>query len=141
MAQPIKTQDLEIVELRIKMHTNMDTQVELTADKIDNKKVSGKYPFLCTNIKYSDVLLKQKTQDEIFDIFFNSQKFNNFVLVSKLKKKQTATTRYDPNIVKTNIIQMLNALFPISFPIKDRVILKTGENLDDMIDMVTNLLK
>ena len=33
-------QDLEIVELRIQMHTNMDTQVELTADQIDNKKVS-----------------------------------------------------------------------------------------------------
>lgn len=140
MAKTIKTQDLEIVKLRIQMHTNMDTQVELTADKIDNKKVNGSYPFLCTNIKYSDVLLKQKTQDEIFDIFFNRQKFNNFVLVSKLKKKQTATTRYDPNIVKTNIIQMLNALFQISFPIKDSVILKTDENLD-MIDMITNLLK
>jgi hypothetical protein len=135
-----KAQDLEIVELRIQMHTNMDTQVELTANQIDNKKVSGKYPFLCTNFKYSDAILKQKTQNEIFDIFFNRQKFYNFILASKLKKNQKATVRYDNAIVKTNIIQMLNALFPISFPIKDHVSLMDSENIDIM-DIVTNLLK
>ena len=54
MKANVKGQDLEIMELRIQMHTNMDTQVELTADIIDNKKVSGKYPFLCTNYNYSD---------------------------------------------------------------------------------------
>ena len=135
-----KAQDLEIVELRIQMHTNMDTQVELTANQIDNKKVSGKYPFLCTNFKYSDAILKQKTQTEIFDIFFNRQKFYNFILASKLKKNQKATVRYDNGIVKTNIIQMLNALFPISFPIKDHVSLMDSENIEIM-DIVTNLLK
>jgi hypothetical protein len=133
-------QDLEIVELRIQMHTNMDTQVELTADQIDNKKVSGKYPFLCTNFKYSDAILKQKKQNEIFDIFFNRQKFYNFILASKLKKNQKTTQRYDNTIVKTNIIQMLNALFQISFPIKDHVSLMDSENIEIM-DIVTNLFK
>jgi len=133
-------QDLEIVELRIQMHTNMDTQVELTADQIDNKKVSGKYPFLCTNFKYSDAILKQKKQNEIFDIFFNRQKFYNFILASKLKKNQKTTQRYDNDIVKTNIIQMLNALFQISFPIKDHVSLMDSENIEIM-DIVTNLFK
>jgi hypothetical protein len=135
-----KAQDLEIVELRIQMHTNMDTQVELTANQIDNKKVSGQYPFLCTNFKYSDAILKQKTQNEIFDIFFNRQRFYNFILASKLKKNQKATVRYDNDIVKTNIIQMLNALFQISFPIKDHVSLMDSENIDIM-EIVTNLLK
>ena len=133
-------QDLEIVELQIQMHTNMDTQVELTADIIDNKKVSGKYPFLCTNFKYSDSILKQKTQNEIFDIFFNRQKFYNFILASKLKKTQKAEKRYDPEIVKSNIIQMLNALFPISFPIKDSVTLMDQGKIAIM-DMVTSFLK
>jgi len=133
-------QDLEIVELRIQMHTNMDTQVELTADQIDNKKVSGKYPFLCTNFKYSDAILKQKKQNEIFDIFFNRQKFYNFILASKLKKNQKTTQRYDNTIVKTNIIQMLNALFQISFPIKDHVSLMDSENIEIM-DIVKNLFK
>jgi hypothetical protein len=133
-------QDLEIVELRIQMHTNMDTQVELTANQIDNKKVSGKYPFLCTNFKYSDAILKQKTQNEIFDIFFNRQKFYNFILASKLKKNQKTTQRYDKKIVKTNIIQMLNALFQISFPIKDHVSLMDSENIEIM-EIVTNLFK
>jgi hypothetical protein len=135
-----KGQDLEIVELRIQMHTNMDTQVELTADIIDNKKVSGKYPFLCTNFEYSNDILKQKTQGEIFDIFFNRQKFYNFILASKLKKTQTAVKRYDPKIVKKNIIQMLNALFPISFPINDHVTLMDAKDIDIM-DMVTNFFK
>ena len=133
-------QDLEIVELRIQMHTNMDTQVELTADQIDNKKVSGKYPFLCTNFEYSDAILKQKTQNEIFDIFFNRQKFYNFILASKLKKNQTAVKRYDTKIVKTNIIQMLNALFQISFPIKDHVSLMESKNIEIM-DIIKNLFK
>ena len=133
-------QDLEIVELRIQMHTNMDTQVELTADQIDNKKVSGKYPFLCTNFEYSNDILKHKKQNEIFDIFFNRQKFYNFILASKLKKNQKATQRYDNTIVKTNIIQMLNALFQISFPIKDHVSLMESENIEIM-DIVTNLFK
>ena len=135
-----KSQDLEIVELRIQMHTNMDTQVELTADLIDNKKVSGKYPFLCTNLKYSDAILKEKSQNEIFDIFFNRQKFYNFLLASKLKKTQKADTRYDKEIVKKNIVQMLNALFPISFPIKDQISTMTPENIEIM-EMITNFLK
>ena len=133
-------QDLEIVELQIQMHTNMDTQVELTADIIDNKKVSGKYPFLCTNFKYSDSILKQKTQNEIFDIFFNRAKFYNFILASKLKKTQKAEKRYDPEIVKSNIIQMLNALFPISFPVKDHVTLMDQGKIAIM-DMVTSFFK
>ena len=84
--KPKRNLDLEIVELKIQMHTNMDTEVELTADKIANKSINGKYPFLCTNCRYSKDILKNKTQNDVFDIFFNRQKFNTFVLASKLKK-------------------------------------------------------
>lgn len=123
MKANVKGQDLEIMELRIQMHTNMDTQVELTADIIDNKKVSGKYPFLCTNYNYSDSILTQKTQNEIFDIFFNRTNFYNFILASKIKKSQNPEKKYDSDIVKSNIVKMLNAIFKISFPINDNVIL------------------
>lgn len=140
MKANVKGQDLEIVELRIQMHTNMDTQVELTADIIDNKKVSGKYPFLCTNYNYSDSILTQKTQNEIFDIFFNRTNFYNFILASKIKKSQNPEKKYDSDIVKSNIVKMLNAIFKISFPINDNVILMDPENID-IIDIVKNLFK
>ena len=137
MAKPI-TKDLEIVELKIQMHTNMDTQVELTADRIGNKKVNGKYPLLCTNCRYSEDILKHKLLNERFDIFFIRTKFYNFILASKLKKNQTITQKYDKDIVKHNITVMLNALFQISFPIQDQVVLKDEPsiNLENMIKQI-----
>ena len=51
----------------------MDTQVELTADLIDNKKVSGKYPFLCTNFEYSNSVLKRKHKTKSL-IYFSTAK-------------------------------------------------------------------
>jgi hypothetical protein len=135
-----KNLDLEISELVIQMHTNMDTQIEFTADLIENKKVSGKYPFLCTNCKCSKDALLQKPLNERFDIFFNRAKFNNFMLVSKLKKNQQLESRYDSDIVRENIIIMLNALFQISFPIKDQVTLKDDETVD-LENMIKNLFK
>jgi hypothetical protein len=131
--------DLEIVELKIQMHTNIDTEVELTADKIANKSISGKYPFLCTNCRYSKDILNNKTQNDIFDIFFNRQKFNNFVLASKLKKNQTISGRYYSSIVKENIIIMLNSLFPISFPVSDTVTL-LDNNATNLFEIGKNIL-
>lgn len=138
--KPKKNLDLEISELVIQMHTNMDTQIEFTADIVENKKVSGKYPFLCTNCKYSKDVLVQKPLNERFDIFFNRTKFYNFMLVSKLKKNQQLETRYDSDIVRENIIIMLNVLFQISFPIKDQVALKDDETVD-LENMIKNLFK
>ena len=135
-----KSQDLEIVELRIQMYTNMDTQVEFTADQIDNKKVSGKYPLLCTNCEYSKDILVHKTLNEKFDTFFDRTKFYNFMVASKLKKNQKVSGRYKKDIVRENIIIMLNALFPISFPIKDQITLMDEENLD-LINTIRNLFK
>ena len=137
--KPKRNLDLEIVELKIQMHTNMDTEVELTADKIANKSINGKYPFLCTNCRYSKDILKNKTQNDVFDIFFNRQKFNTFVLASKLKKNQSITGRYYSSIVRENIIIMLNSLFPISFPVSDTVTLKDG-NATDIFEMGKNIL-
>ena len=136
-----KLVDLEIVELKIQMHTNMDTQVELTADRIDNKKLSGKYPLLCTNCKYSEDILKHKLLNDRFDIFFNRTKFYNFIIASKFRKKQTITKKYDNKIVRSNIVIMLNALFQISFPIKDQVVLKddTSINFENMIKEIFKL--
>jgi len=118
----------------------MDTQIEFTAGLVENKNVSGKYPFLCTNCKCSKDVLVQKPLNERFDIFFNRTKFYNFMLVSKLKKNQQLETRYDSHIVRENIIIMLNALFQISFPIKDQVALKDDETVD-LENMIKNLFK
>lgn len=134
-----KKYDPVIVELHIQMHTNIDTKVEFTADIIENKKINGKYLSLCTNYLYSKTLLEQKTQDEIFDLFFNYSNVYKFALASKVKKTQEKPNdRYVSDIVKNNIEMMLNALFPISFPIDDKVELKTGSNMNFM-DIAQNI--
>ena len=212
-------QDLEIVELKIQMHTNKDTIEELTADKFKtDKSVSGKYPFLCTNYRYSKDLLNYKTLSERVSLFFNRTQFYNFVSASKIKKKQKfisannvddivfekkiQETMDDPifymyigpkdpkdlksvmlkisklnkqniidnldekpktpinnkddfvnylsklskkkeinnAIVKENITIMLNALFPISFPIQDQVTLMDDTNLD-LMNMIKRTFK
>ena len=211
-----KVQDLEIVELKIQMHTNMDTIEELTADKfkIDNP-IAGKYPFLCTNYRYSKDLLNYKTLSERVSLFFDRIKFYNFVTASKIKKKQKNSANAkniddkefenkikekmeDPkfytlgnknlesvmlkinklnkqniiynldeipktpissesefityltklskkkevsnSIIKENITIMLNALFPISFPIQDQVTLMDDTNLD-LMNMIKQIFK
>ena len=135
-----KNPDLEIVELVIQMHTNMDTELAFTADIIENAKVSGKNPFLCTNCKYSKDALMQKPIGERFDIFFNRTKFYKYMLVSKLKKNQNIKSRYDSTIVRENINIMLNSLFQISFPIKDQVELMDDRSVD-FEKMIKNLFK
>ena len=197
--EPRETEDPEIniVKLRIQMHTNKDTIDELTADKfMINTKINGTFPFLCTNYRYSKELLNYKSLEERVELFFNYTKFINFVIASKLKKTKPVlivsqkivdidtkiTELFDkiknegspitnsqdimteinakPNIyskeqilegfssdkkfkdndelykylqnlskkndvdnsiIKENIIIMLNAIFPISFPIKDQI--------------------
>lgn len=210
-------QDLEIVELKIQMHTNKDTIEELTADKFKtDKPVSGKYPFLCTNYRYSKDLLNYKTLSERVSLFFDRIQFYNFITASKIKKKQKFITANNvddtvfekkiqetmndsefykgpkdlndlksvmlkisklnkqniidnldekPNsaiddennfvkylsklskkkeinnaIVKENITIMLNALFPISFPIQDQVTLMDETNLD-LMNMIKRIFK
>ena len=118
----------------------MDTQVDFTADMIENKKINGKYLSLCTNYLYSKTLLEEKTQDEIFDLFFDYSKVYNLALASKIKKTQEKPNqRYVSDIAKNNIEMMLNALFPISFPNDDNVELKTGSNMGFM-DIAKNII-
>ena len=210
-------QDLEIVELKIQMHTNKDTIEELTADKFKtDKPVSGKYPFLCTNYRYSKDLLNYKTLSERVSLFFDRIQFYNFITASKIKKKQKFITANNVDdtvfekkiqetmndsefykgpkdlndlksvmlkisklnkqniidnldekpktpinnkddfvnylsklskkkeinnaIVKENITIMLNALFPISFPIQDQVTLMDETNLD-LMNMIKRIFK
>ena len=206
-------QDLEIVELKIQMHTNKDTIEELTADKFKtDKPVSGKYPFLCTNYRYSKDLLNYKTLSERVSLFFDRIQFYNFITASKIKKKQKFITannvddtvfekkiqetmddkefykgpkdltsvmlkisklnkqniidnleipktpiekeddfvnylsklskkkEINNSIVKENITIMLNALFPISFPIQDQVTLMDDTNLD-LMNMIKRTFK
>ena len=207
-----KVQDLEIVELKIQMHTNKDTIEELTADKFKiDIQIAGKYPFLCTNYRYSKDLLNYKTVSERVSLFFDRTKFYSFVVASKLKKKQknlenasnvdsavfeqkidakikeiksTITAKsvipkikklnkqniidnldekpkekitdesgfikyltrlskkkgVNNAIIKENITIMLNALFPISFPIQDQVTLMDDTSFD-LMNMIKRIFK
>ena len=137
MNNKIKTTNLEIVELKIVLHTNKDSVIDLTTNLFvfDKKTLNGnKNPYLCTNLRYSKDLLNNKTLFERVETFFNRKKFNDFLLASKLKKSQEIKNQKNDNtknqIIKENILIMLKAIFPISFPIKDEVINMHEKNID-----------
>ncbi len=110
---------LEIVKLNIICHTNKDTLNTLTANMFvfDNgETIKGEYPLLCTNVEYNLEYFEQKPLKEKVQIFFAKPEFEKFLLSSlKLADKPT------PELVRKNILAMLNIIFPITFPIKDRV--------------------
>jgi len=114
----------EYVKLRIMLNTNQGKQVELKPDMFafDNK-VSGDGPYVCTNINYSKSTLILLPHQEQVNIFMNELEFKNFCIASRGKKG--ANTSKDENvrstIINNNIGIMLNALFPVSFPIQDTV--------------------
>ena len=132
MATQVEDPEINIVKLKIQMHTNKDTVDVLTADKIViNNKINGKFPFLCTNYQYSKDLLQYKSLEERINLFFNYTKLMNYVIASKLKKDPSVTD--ESEIIQKNIVIMLNAIFPISFPIKDQVsVMYKPSNLDLM---------
>ena len=209
--------DLEIVNLKVMLHTNKDSIIELTSNLFlfDGKTgIQGNYPLLCTNYRYSKELLNYKTLYEIVQTFFNRNKFNDFILASKVKKTQILdknTTNIDitlenkinvvlkkinkkslvfdfqkikalsisqknniinnlkvnnndlkkitdsnsfvdylilisnqnsnkNKIIKENIIIMLNALFPVSFPIKDQVSIMDDNSLE-LLGIIQKIFK
>ena len=122
----MSSKNLDIVKLKIVLNTNKNTKVDLTSKLFifDNQKVSGEYPFLCTNVEYSNSFLKNKTVYERVETFFNRQKFDEFVISSNQKKNKMVDVEAEKEKLKIsekNIMIMLNAIFPISFPIEDQV--------------------
>lgn len=138
MATQVEDPEINIVKLKIQMHTNKDTVDVLTADKIiiDNK-INGKFPFLCTNYQYSKELLQYKSLEERINLFFNYTKLMNYVIASKLKKDPSVTDKSE--IIQKNIVIMLNAIFPISFPIKDQVSVMYKPSNMDLMNVVKQL--
>lgn len=114
----------EYVKLRIMLNTNNGKQVELKSDMFafDNK-VSGDGPYVCTNINYSKSTLILLPHQEQVNIFMNESEFKNFCITSRSKKGVETSKDEDvrSTIINNNIGIMLNALFPVSFPIQDTV--------------------
>ena len=138
MAAQVEDPEINIVKLKIQMHTNKDTVDVLTADKIViNNKINGKFPFLCTNYQYSKDLLQYKSLEERINLFFNYSKLMNYVIASKLKKDPSVTG--ESEIIQKNIVIMLNAIFPISFPIKDQVSVIYKPSNMDLMNVVKQL--
>jgi hypothetical protein len=141
-------QILDIVKLKIVLNTNKNTKVDLTSKLFifDNQIVSGEYPFLCTNVEYSNSFLKNKTVYERVETFFNRQKFDEFVISSNQKKNKMvdieAEDKLKLNISEKNIMVMLNAIFPLSFPIEDQVDRISEQNANfNFSKMFDNILK
>ncbi len=121
--------EIEYYKLRIMLNTNNDKQVELKPGMFifdSNATVSGEGPYMCTNIKYSKSILLQLPHKDQVEIFMNEAKFKDFCLTSRGKNgsiniKSIKDSVERNRIINENILIMLNALFPVSFPISDYV--------------------
>lgn len=108
--------NIEIVKLRVVMKTNKNKKVNLTANLfVFDKPITGEYPLLCTNVKYNSEYLRDKSFLEVVQIFFNEKEFERFLLSSD------KTVGDEREVIDSNILFMLERMFPISFPIKDDV--------------------
>lgn len=108
-------QDLEIVNLKVMLHTNTDEIIELKAGLfVFDKPVSGENLLLCTNYKYNKKLLEYKTLQEKVEIFFNRLKLNEYVEASKPKisitNKKTEDEEEYENITESwiDIVNLYN---------------------------------
>ena len=116
--------NIEIEKLSVVMNTNKNSKVNLTAKLFvfdDNKRINGEYPLLCTNVEYDRQYLETKsTFFEKVQVFFVQSEFEKFVL--EPKRDIITIEEEKSEIIKKNIMLMLEILFPISFPIKDDVV-------------------
>ncbi len=130
--------EIEYYKLRIMINTNNNKQIELKPEMfIFDSPVSGDGPYVCSNINYSKSSLMLLPHRDQVDIFMNETRFKEFCITSKGKKGIETTKDADKrtNIMNNNVIIMLNALFPVSFPISD-----TTESLCSMSNMPTDSL-
>lgn len=131
--------DIEYFKLHIVLNTNNNKQVELKPEMFlfDSGSVSGNGPYICSNINYSKSTLLQLSHKDQVEIFMNETKFKDFCLTSKSKKGIETSKDADKRntIINNNIYIMLNALFPVSFPISDAV-----ESLCPSINLLSDSL-
>ena len=111
----------DIKAVHIKLNTSNNTKpVLLKANMFvftDGKTISGEgegYPFAClTRRVYNAEYFEDKTHSERVQVFFNKKAFETFL--SKCVKDEKE------DVSRGNMLLMLNVMFPISFPINDRV--------------------
>ena len=116
--------NIKIEKLSVVMRTNKNSKVNLTAKLFvfdDNRTINGEYPLLCTNVVYDRQYLETKpTFFEKVQVFFSEPEFEKFIL--KPKPDIITIEEEKSEIIKKNIMLMLEILFPISFPIKDDIV-------------------
>ena len=124
--------DLDIFKLKILLNTNKNSIIELTSKLFlfdDNRSINGEeYPLLCTNVAYNQEYLSNQTHFDRVQIFFNKSAFNTFLLTSKTPHLSPDDELQLNKNITENIMMMLNAIFPISFPIKDNIISTYNES-------------
>ena len=136
--------NIEIEKLSVVMSTNKNSKVNLTAKLFvfdDNRTINGEYPLLCTNVEYDRQYLETKpTFFEKVQVFFSESEFEKFIIEPK---RNIITNEEEKNeIIKKNIMLMLEILFPISFPIKDDVVtVFKPNNLFDFQKMLSKVFR
>lgn len=122
----------DIKAVHVKLNTNNTKKVLLTASMFvfpDGSVISGEgegYPFAClTRRVYNAEYFEDKTHFERVQVFFNKKAFETFL--SKCAKDEKE------DVSRSNMMLMLNLMFPISFPINDRVtsVFDDGGNIMD----------
>ena len=138
MIIPIEQID-DIKAIRIKLTTNNNKYIDLKANTFvfaDGKTISGEgegYPFVClVGRVYNSDYFKDKSHFERVQVFFNKKAFEKFL--SKCVRDETI------DVSRDNMLVMLNVLFPITFPIEDRVTSVFDDSIStSFVDTLKNL--
>ena len=121
-----KIMNYNIQQLKISLVTNIPSKenIDFTKDLLyhpdhNNFFNLNTYPYTTTKQLYPEGVLSQLQYDELINIFFNKEKFENMLLQNKDDKIQTTI---DENYIsKKNIMTMLQLLFSTKYFIVNNI--------------------
>lgn len=118
---------MNISQIEVFIHPsipNFKEPVKLTKDTITHPSIKGlgdlsEFPYITNTIRYPVYQLKRLNDySKIIKFFFNLKYFKEKLTPLVSKNKTSLTTSETNSILKSNVMSMLELLFPTSFPNK-----------------------
>ena len=118
---------MNISQIEVFIHPsipNFKEPVKLTKDTITHPSIKGlgdlsEFPYITNTIRYPVYQLKRLNDySKIIKFFFNLKYFKEKLTPLISKNKTSLTTSETNSILKSNVMSMLELLFPTSFPNK-----------------------
>ena len=121
----IKNEFFNIKRIKIVLNTNVKNEREMTLTgnmfNFKDRKINTAHPYFSDRYVYDQNALNElslnKYSEKVY-IFFDKSKFQEFLRKSKVADDTEKKNMYSKDgFIHKNIMVMLNAFFPISFPI------------------------